>query len=189
MNGDAVRSRRSIVDRPSTRGPGRAIIRLAALSVAALVAVMLPDAPSAGEFSLDNGAEGRWALGVSLGASWRTRNADPSLVMVGNGGVSSSSNDDGNLNFGRWDAYSTIARVLGELELKKGNLGIFVRARAWYDYQLEQGNVPHGSSANGYVPNTRLNDRSCCLSSGGLWTTASPTIGSRSFAGSADSAG
>lgn len=122
------------------------------------VAALASGHAMAGEFSLDNGLEGQWGLGMSLGTSVRTGNADAALIQVGNGGTANSSHDDGNTNFKKNDPYSTIAKVTGELELKKGNLGGFVRAKAWYDHTLMSKGVPHGSSANGYVPGAKLND-------------------------------
>ena len=113
---------------------------------------------TAAEFSLDNGMEGRWGLGMSLGTSIRTSDPSLPLVQVGNGGQGNSSHDDGNTNYGKGDPFSTIGKVTGELQLKKGGFGGFVRAKAWYDYTQAQQGVDHGSSANGYVPGAKLND-------------------------------
>lgn len=116
-------------------------------------------AAQAGQFSLDNGIEGTWGLNMSLGTSVRAKDADPDLIMRGNGGNSGSSHDDGNLNFKKGDTFSTIAKVIGELGLKKGDFGVFVRAKGWYDYQLSEKGVPFGHSANGYQAGGELNDR------------------------------
>jgi len=70
-----------------------------------LVAAGLVGGAQAGEFSLDNGAEGRWGLNMSLGTSIRAGSADRDLIMTGNGGNSGSSHDDGNLNFGKGSAF------------------------------------------------------------------------------------
>lgn len=116
------------------------------------------DLAHAGEFTLDNGIEGSWALNMSVGNSWRAGSADPALIQVGNGGLSGSSHDDGNLNYGKGHTFSTIGRVIGEVQLQRDNVGLFVRAKAWYDYAQEQQGVPHGSSANNYVRGARLDD-------------------------------
>lgn len=131
--------------------------------IAAMVSLIgLCGAPAinahAGEFVLDNGIEGRWSLNASIGTSVRTRSADPDLIMTGNGGKSGSSHDDGNLNFDRGDRFSTIFKTVGELQLKKDNIGAFARIKAWYDFELEDNGVHHGSSANRYVPGAKLND-------------------------------
>lgn len=112
----------------------------------------------AGQFSLDNGVEGTWGLNMSLGTSIRANNADKDLIMRGNGGNAGSSHDDGNLNFDKGDTFSTQAKVVGELGLKKDEFGAFFRVKGWYDYQLEEKGVPFGSSANGYQANGRLDD-------------------------------
>lgn len=113
----------------------------------------------AGTFQLDNGIEGTWGLNMSLGTSIRAKDADANLIMRGNGGNGGSSHDDGNLNFKKGDTFSTIAKVIGEVGLKKDNVGLFVRAKAWYDYQLSDRGVPFGSSANAYMAGAKLNDK------------------------------
>lgn len=146
-----------------SRWTNKQTIRPKANRIAAMVSLIgLCGAPAinaqAGEFVLDNGIEGRWSLNASVGTSVRTRSADPDLLMTGNGGKGGSSHDDGNLNFDRGDRFSTIFKTVGELQLKKDNIGAFARVKAWYDFELEDNSVHHGSSANRYIPNTKLND-------------------------------
>jgi hypothetical protein len=132
----------------------RPLIGLAMLAAHALAA----SPAMADEFLLDNGLEGRWAMGASLGTSVRTTDPDKALIMVGNGGLGGSSHDDGNLNFGKGDPFSTIGKLTGELQLKKDNFGVFVRGKAWYDQQLKNEGMAHGSSANGYASGAKLSD-------------------------------
>ncbi len=141
--------------RPASHPVQTALARSALLCMGALAA----GAASAAEFQLSDDIEGRWGLGASLGTSVRTTSADRDLIMTGNGGRSGSSHDDGNLNFDNGDVFSTIAKVSGEVQLKRGNFGGFVRAKGWYDYTLENKGVSHGSSANGYQPGAKLNDK------------------------------
>ena len=129
-----------------------------ALAVAGCFAALGAAPARAGDFVLDNGIEGRWSLNASIGTSRRVRTADPNLIMRGNVGNSGSSHDDGNLNYQRGDTFSTIAKTVGELSLKRDNIGVFIRAKAWYDFELERGDVHHGSAANGYQRETPLND-------------------------------
>ncbi|GLR25062.1 DUF1302 domain-containing protein [Limnobacter litoralis] len=124
----------------------------------ALTAVSL--AAQAGTFGLENGIDGRWSLTTSYGTSIRTRDADPNLIGVGNGGKAANGNaDDGNLNFKKGQSFSTIASAIGELELKKDKLGVFLRAKAFSDESLKNRPVIHGSYDNAYVPNTPLSDK------------------------------
>lgn len=129
------------------------------LAVATLISSCMLANAQAGEFILDNGMEGRWALNASIGTSFRTSTPDPALIALGNGGTGNSSHDDGNLNFAnRGDTFSTMLKSVGELQLKQGDYGVFLRAKAWYDYQLMNKGVPHGSSANAFESGARLND-------------------------------
>jgi len=143
------------VDRPTAKAlPAKRICAAVALTFGSLAVTQA----MAGDFTMDNGIEGRWSLNASVGNSWRARTADRNLIMVGNGGTAGSSHDDGNLNYQRGDTFSTIAKAIGELSLKRDNLGVFLRAKAWYDYELKRGDVHHGSAANGYVRESTLKD-------------------------------
>lgn len=126
---------------------------------AVAAAAGLSCAVHAGNFQTDDGADVRWSLGTSLGTSWRATAADPSLISIGNGGLSGIQNDNGNLNFGKGQPFSTVANVLGEVDVSKNKLGLFARAKGWYDYTLSNKGVPHGSYSNGYVPGAKLEDR------------------------------
>jgi hypothetical protein len=70
--------------------------------------------------------------------------------------ASTSTADDGDLNYDDGDIYSLILKGVHDLELRKGDFGVFLRAKYWYDQELENGSVPHGNSANAYTPNTEL---------------------------------
>ena len=85
---------------------------------------------------------------------------EPLLVTPGNapgfGTASTGTADDGNLNFDDGDIYSLILKGVHDFELRKGDFGVFLRAKYWYDQELEDGKRPHGNSANFYTPNTEL---------------------------------
>ncbi len=113
----------------------------------------------AAEFEL-GAFEGSFNSQISLGASWRMSEIEPRLVTSGNapgfGMASTSTADDGDLNFKDGDIYSLILKGVHDLELRNGDFGVFVRAKYWYDQELENGSRPHGNSANAYTPNTEL---------------------------------
>jgi len=132
-------------------------VPLRALSIA-LGALGFAAAAQAGNFSLDNGIEGNWTLGASVGTSWRAKNADPALIGFNNGGTGNPGADDGELNYGKGKIFTTTGKIVGDLQLKKDNFGIFVRGKAWYDYTGKHQKVPHGSAANNYTPDTPLDD-------------------------------
>jgi len=119
----------------------------------------------AGEFQWGDW-EGSFNSQISLGASWRMSDMEPLLVTPGNtrsaenpqgfGTASTGTADDGNLNFDDGDVYSLILKGVHDFELRKGDFGVFLRAKYWYDEELENGKRPHGNSANGYTPNIEL---------------------------------
>ncbi|MCP5092159.1 MAG: DUF1302 domain-containing protein [Gammaproteobacteria bacterium] len=128
-------------------------------SALAMFASMVAVPAVAGEFEL-GGFEGSFNSQISLGASWRMSEREPLLVTPGNapgfGMASTSTADDGDLNYDDGDIYSLILKGVHDLELRKGDFGVFLRAKYWYDQELENGKVPHGNSANAYAPNTEL---------------------------------
>jgi len=96
---------------------------------------------------------------LDIGSSWRLGDADPRFIGKTNGGTgATSTTDDGNLNYGKHDAYSQIIKGVHDIQLSKGDFGAFVRFKYWYDYALSDGDVAHGNSNNGYTPNTPLSD-------------------------------
>ncbi len=125
----------------------------------AVIANLLALPAMAVEFEL-GGFEGSFNSQISLGGSWRMSEMEPRLVTPGNapgfGLASTSTADDGDLNFNDGDIYSLILKGVHDLELRKGDFGVFVRAKYWYDQELENGSRPHGNSANAYTPNTEL---------------------------------
>ena len=99
---------------------------------------------------------------ISLGSSWRLEERDPRLITPGNapgfGTASTGTGDDGNANFDDGDIYSLILKGVHDIEFRKGDFGLFLRGKYWYDEELANGKRPHGNSANFYTPNQKLED-------------------------------
>ena len=106
--------------------------------------------------------EGSFNSQISIGSSWRLEDQDSQLVTPGNtngaGVASTSTGDDGNLNFDKGDIYSLIFKGVHDLELRKGDFGLFLRGKYWYDKELVDGARPHGNSANFYARGEDLDD-------------------------------
>ncbi len=111
--------------------------------------------------------EGSFNSQISIGASWRMESQDPRLVTFGNrpdiastltAGASTGTADDGDANFDDGDVYSLILKGVHDLELRKGDFGVFLRGKYWYDEELANGNRVIGNSANQYTPNQPLAD-------------------------------
>ena len=78
---------------------------------------------------------------VSAGVGIRTSGQSCNKISAGNGGCPSSNGafhapteDDGNVNVGRWDPYSTTVKITSDVEAKYQNFGAFTRVSAFYDY-------------------------------------------------------
>jgi hypothetical protein len=106
--------------------------------------------------------EGSFNSQISLGSSWRMSDIDPQLVTPGSapglGLASTGTADDGDLNYKDGDIYSLILKGVHDFELRKGDFGVFLRGKYWYDSELADGDRPHGTSANLYTPNQPLVD-------------------------------
>jgi hypothetical protein len=104
--------------------------------------------------------EGSVTTDVSVGASWRMEDPDNDYLSPGNtdgkGKASSSTTDDGNLNYDDGDLYSLQVRGLHDLELTYDRYGFFTRVKWWYDHALDSEEVDHGHVPNNYEPDQEL---------------------------------
>ncbi|NRP56411.1 MULTISPECIES: DUF1302 domain-containing protein [unclassified Marinobacterium] len=111
------------------------------------------------EFNLGE-IEGRFDSQISVGASWRMDDPSSNLISPVNGGTSKGSGnyDDATQNFKKGETFSQIVKGVHDLELSYENMGVFTRAKYWYDAELESGARGHGHTANSYTPDTELDD-------------------------------
>jgi hypothetical protein len=117
------------------------------------------------DFETESGWTGSWINTFSLGSTWRAHEPDPKLftgadgARIGlTGGTAGSVADAGDLNYRKHDRITTIAKVLTELEVKKGDMGGLLRAKLWYDQASKHRSVPYGHISNGYAQNAPLSD-------------------------------
>jgi hypothetical protein len=105
---------------------------------------------------------------VGAGTAIRTEAADPLLVPAVNGAAAGvfglaaggRNQDDGNLNFRRGDAVSTVARAFIDVEAKYQNFGVHVGAMAWRDFVLTDSPHPWGNLPNNLTPFAPLGETS-----------------------------
>ncbi|AEP31490.1 DUF1302 domain-containing protein [Brumicola nitratireducens] len=110
-------------------------------------------------FGEDDGIHLQVTSQLSMGASWRLKDANPRFIGELNGGTGgTTTTDDGNLNFGKNDTFSKIIKGSHDIQLSKDNYGFFARVKYWYDKELKDESRPHGHSPNGYTPGAPLND-------------------------------
>ncbi len=130
-----------------------------------LVASLMAAPVLAVEFSLGD-VEGSFNSQLSIGASWRAEGRDSSLISLGNGGSLTEAsmastngvNDDGNLNFDDGDVFSKVFKGVHDLELRYQNVGVFLRGKYWYDFELKDEDRPWGNVVNGYAADEPLDD-------------------------------
>ncbi len=125
---------------------------------------------SALEFETETGTRVIWNTAISVGSSWRAEEpstelftkADGSLIGIGNTpmapgtrpgpgeGLAGNQADSGTLNYDKGDRFSTPIKLLTDVEIRKGDFGLLIRGKAWYDDALENGDVRLGNQPNNY---------------------------------------
>lgn len=141
----------------------RLTTQLAVVVAAAVAGVPLP--VIAADFKLGDDIEGKLSATVTAGTAIRTEAADPAVfgtlsaarvgLAPGQLGGSAGSSD---LNFQKNRAVSTVVKGFADLELKRGAFGAFVRAMAWRDFELADGDRAYGNYPNGFQQNVPLSD-------------------------------
>lgn len=99
-----------------------------------LPALLLPLAAGAFPFDWGDGVHGSFDTTLSVGTALRSDHRDAGSVGIANGGSARSINeDDGNLNYDDGELYSAAAKATHELELRRGDFGVFSRVSYFYD--------------------------------------------------------
>ncbi|MGH8080123.1 MAG: DUF1302 domain-containing protein [Lysobacter sp.] len=159
------------------RVPGAAVLS------AAFALVLSPLAAPAAEFELADGQiQGQWNTRIVAGTSVRMGDAKPHLLGKGyasdgrpKGGNGADTADDGNLNFDKGDAFSTLFKIVQSVDLKYRDVGLNLSARTWYDATLDTREVAQGNVPNGFNAGAPLSDDGFSRSnkfSGFLWLNA-----------------
>src|SRR5438445_1020323 len=97
----------------------------------------------------------------TYGTIIRAQNRDPTLLPPGNAAavgatgtaIGGTNVDDGDLNYARGDRVSTVLKGFVDVDAKYKTFGLFVSGKAWTDFTLRNGDVPHGNVPNGYIEN------------------------------------
>jgi hypothetical protein len=121
------------------------LLKVRKLSLAIALAGAASSA-TATEFNFGDDVTVQWDNTISYGVAWRTEGPDASTVHPGSGaaegvhGEGSSYNyDDGTLNFKENSIYTNVFKYSTDLEINYKNYGAFIRARAFYDTELVDG--------------------------------------------------
>lgn len=153
--------------------------RLSALA-AAMLALGCMHAAQAIEIRTDDGWSGSFDTTLTYGLALRASKPDKANIGLGNaayspvGGTAQSvTNDDGDLNFRRGHLVSNVMRATHELDLSRGNFGIFGRLTYAYDEVASRDNIDElGGSKKKIGHDARLLD---------LYVRDSEEIGGKPF--------
>ncbi len=114
----------------------------------------------AGVIDFDDGIEAVWSLNASMTEGWRLRHADPELIGKGDGGTGSGyTATSAEKDFGKGDNFTNLLRVIGDVDIRKGDTGVVLRAKVWDNFRLSSQTVAFGAPSNGFAANTRLSDK------------------------------
>lgn len=130
------------------------------------VALSLCAAQSAAlEMRFGDSIEAKLSGTVTFGTGIRTEEPSPENfgrlagLRVGRAGGLTSANSGGpDLNFEKNKPYSTVLKGFADLDVHGKTLGAFARLKAWYDYELENGDRPYGNYPNRFAQNEPLSD-------------------------------
>ncbi len=119
------------------------------------------------DFKLGDGIEGKLSTTLTLGTQLRADSPNPdayattpsAFVPGAAPGKLAGQTGGSDLNFNKGDTLSTVVKGAFDLDLKKDNIGFFVRANVWRDLALGENSVPYGNYANRFAANTALSDK------------------------------
>lgn len=119
------------------------------------------------EFQVGDGVQGQFNGTLTWGSQIRTESASPDVyadwpsraVPGATKGLLQGQTGGADLNFRKGEAMSNVLKAVWDLDLKKDNVGLFVRGRAWSDFVQGEKNVAYGNYPNGFQPNQPLSDR------------------------------
>ena len=78
--------------------------------------------------------KGSFDTTLSIGATWRMQDRDPSLLGITNGGTARDPNsDDGNLNYKKGGVVYSAIKATHDFELSYRNYGLFLRGTYFFD--------------------------------------------------------
>lgn len=137
------------------------LLLLTGIAALALLPSAVPAAEFAfGEAALDVG--GALTLGTMLRTQMRDAallpNANSSLIGVAGTAPGGRNQDDGNLNFAKGDAVSTVLKGYVDVRARHGDLAVFTRLKVWHDFVLADEGMPWGHAPNGYAAGQPLGE-------------------------------
>ncbi|MBP6902230.1 MAG: DUF1302 domain-containing protein [Burkholderiaceae bacterium] len=137
------------------RAPGRR--RCLALLAVPMVWAGTPPA-AAGTLELGDGLEAVWSLNASFTGAWRTRGADPELIGIGDGGRASAATHSHDKSFAKGGNIGQLLRIVGDINLRRGDSGLVLRAKAWDNLRYSRQGLDFGAPSNRFQSGAELDD-------------------------------
>ncbi|MDH3309366.1 MAG: DUF1302 domain-containing protein [Gammaproteobacteria bacterium] len=103
--------------------------------ILAFVMALTAGSAHAISFESESGeVKGSFDTTLSLGATWRMQDRDPSLIGITNGGTARDVNsDDGNLNYNKKGVVYSAVKATHDFDLSYRNYGMFLRGSYFFD--------------------------------------------------------
>jgi hypothetical protein len=104
---------------------------------------------------------------ATLGTEIRSSAQNPALLptadaksigLVGTA-VKGMNQADGDLNYKKGEPVSSVVKGVFSIDAHTSDIGVFVRARTWYDWTEANSSVPFGNIPNGYTPSQPLGEK------------------------------
>ncbi len=146
--------------------PSEAISKYLIILLFAVFTISYSSSLRAIEFEYEDGWSGSLDTTISFGASYRAQEPDNALYSAADGaraglsriGFGETNTDSGNVNYSKGDAFANLLKATIDYSLRKGDMGLFTRIRAWSDLALEGDGVNQGNAGSNYAQGQPLSD-------------------------------
>lgn len=139
---DGVRSGATLCSGSSPRRPMLGSPAVFGGMMSAAFALLVGASASAIDFEINDEITGSVITSLSTGFQMRLADRDSRNVATFNGGsFDIAGNDDGNLNFDKYDIVSQISTITSELSLKYRDWFLYVRGTVFYDFIADRNDL------------------------------------------------
>jgi hypothetical protein len=117
------------------------------------------------DFKMGDDVDAKFNATLTAGTMIRTESPDPGVYGAKAGplvglpaGLLGANGGNSDLNFKKNRPVSTVIKAVADFEVRRNDFGFFVRAMAWDDTELKNGDRAYGNVPNGFKQNAPLSD-------------------------------